>query len=60
MASERKVVKVPKGTSSYQAAWIEDAPIVDSDYDDGDTSSVDNGFDDDMMVCSSNRLFPVA
>ena len=36
----KTVVRVPKGTSSYQAAWIVDAPISDdeaSDTDDDET-----------------------
>ena len=37
------MVKVPKGTSSYQAAWIVDAPVVDEDdsaTDDSDGESM--------------------
>ncbi|MEE6469158.1 hypothetical protein FKM82_008521 [Ascaphus truei] len=39
----RVVKKVPKGTSSYQAAWI-----LDDDGDDDDEESEDEGSEDDM------------
>lgn len=39
----KTTVRVPKGTSSYQAAWILDTPI--SDDDEGSESE-----DDSMMV----------
>lgn len=39
MSSKKSMVRVPKGTSSYQAAWIADAPIVPSDEEESDEDS---------------------
>ncbi|KAJ1820962.1 ribosome biogenesis protein tsr1, partial [Coemansia sp. RSA 2599] len=45
-ASDERVVRVPRGTSSYQAAWI---PDEDSEEDGSDVSSDDDDDDDSMM-----------
>lgn len=48
----RKVKRVPKGTSAYQAAWIFDD---DDEEDDGEELSDDN-MDDDGASCESTRV----
>lgn len=50
---------MPKGTSSYQAAWIEDAPIVNADDDDEDLSSDESYFDDNMKVFGSTSILSI-
>ncbi|NXD81637.1 TSR1 protein, partial [Halcyon senegalensis] len=45
LKANRRVVKVPKGTSKYQAAWIVDDGEEGSEKDDDE----DDGLDDDMM-----------
>ena len=42
-------VRAPKGTSSYQAAWIEDTAGADHDGDDGDDDGEESGSEDDAM-----------
>lgn len=42
----RKVKRVPKGTSAYQAAWILDS---DNDSDDSERDGDDDDGDDDMV-----------
>ncbi|XP_041918972.1 pre-rRNA-processing protein TSR1 homolog [Alosa sapidissima] len=45
---KRRVMKVPKGTSEYQAAWIlNDEQENGDDYEDDDDDSVDDDDDDD-------------
>ncbi|NXG52133.1 TSR1 protein, partial [Psilopogon haemacephalus] len=48
LKENRRVVKVPKGTSKYQAAWIVDDE-EDTEKDDHDDDEEDDNFDDDMM-----------
>nr|XP_061797807.1 pre-rRNA-processing protein TSR1 homolog [Nerophis lumbriciformis] len=43
----KRVMKVPKGTSDYQAAWIVDDDEENCDLD--EESSEDDEYDDDMM-----------
>ena len=44
----KRVVKVPKGTSEYQAAWIIDVPEEEDEEDDsGDDDDDDSEMDDD-------------
>ncbi|KAJ7416386.1 Pre-rRNA-processing protein TSR1 like protein [Willisornis vidua] len=45
LKASRRVVKVPKGTSKYQAAWIVDDGEEGSEKDDDE----DDGIDDDLM-----------
>ena len=51
LALEKKktIVKVPKGTSSYQAAWIVDAETSEHDDDD------DESDDEEDMVRTKNE-----
>ncbi|NXI33241.1 TSR1 protein, partial [Sterrhoptilus dennistouni] len=46
LKANRRVVKVPKGTSKYQAAWIVDDGEEGSEKDDDDE---DDDMDDDLM-----------
>ncbi|XP_009993427.1 PREDICTED: pre-rRNA-processing protein TSR1 homolog, partial [Chaetura pelagica] len=48
LKANRKVVKVPKGTSKYQAAWIVDDEEEGSEKDDDDDYE-DDDIDDEMM-----------
>ncbi|NXM54304.1 TSR1 protein, partial [Illadopsis cleaveri] len=48
LKADRRVVKVPKGTSKYQAAWIVDDGEEGSEKDDDDDDEDDN-MDDDLM-----------
>ncbi|KAK2525471.1 Tsr1 isoform A [Columba livia] len=48
LKANRRVVKVPKGTSKYQAAWIVDDGEEGSEKDDDDDDE-DDDMDDDMM-----------
>lgn len=45
---KKRVMKVPKGTSDYQATWIVDEG--EEENGDMDEESSDNDDDDDMMV----------
>ncbi|XP_067940216.1 pre-rRNA-processing protein TSR1 homolog [Watersipora subatra] len=47
----KTVVRVPKGTSSYQATWIVDAPVVsdESDTEDESENSMDEEGDEEEM-----------
>lgn len=57
MASKKSVVRVPKGTSSYQAAWITDAPVVPSDEEESeDESEHDDDQLNQLMVCHLHQL----
>lgn len=47
LKANRRVVKVPKGTSKYQAAWIVDDGEEGSEKDDDDDE--DDDMDDDLM-----------
>ncbi|NXH94983.1 TSR1 protein, partial [Pachycephala philippinensis] len=47
LKANRRVVKVPKGTSKYQAAWIVDDGEEGSEKDDDDEE--DDDMDDDLM-----------
>ncbi|NXY80989.1 TSR1 protein, partial [Alcedo cyanopectus] len=47
LKANRRVVKVPKGTSKYQAAWIVDDEEEGSEKNDDDED--DDGMDDDML-----------
>ncbi len=47
---EKRVLKVPKGTSDYQAAWIFDAEEVDQEDDDDDEEDED---DENMIDAES-------
>ena len=51
--SKKRLLKVPKGTSDYQASWIFDAEEVDQDDEDDDD---DNDEDDDEVGCVYVRL----
>lgn len=61
LKANRKVVKVPKGTSKYQAAWIVDDEEEGSqeDDDDGDEDE-DDDVDDDMMEEAVSQVIPRA
>ncbi|NWZ82026.1 TSR1 protein, partial [Poecile atricapillus] len=48
LKADRRVVKVPKGTSKYQAAWIVDDGEEGSEKDDDDDDD-DDDMDDDLM-----------
>lgn len=49
----RRVKRVPKGMSDYQACWIPDIEeIEDGEEDEGDQSDMDE--DDDFMSCESD------
>ncbi|NXV86003.1 TSR1 protein, partial [Calonectris borealis] len=48
LKANRRVVKVPKGTSKYQAAWIVDDGEEGNQEDDDDDDE-DDDIDDDMM-----------
>ncbi|NWV91283.1 TSR1 protein, partial [Machaerirhynchus nigripectus] len=48
LKANRRVVKVPKGTSKYQAAWIVDDGEEGSEKDDDDDDE-DDDMDDDLM-----------
>ncbi|NXH47641.1 TSR1 protein, partial [Dicaeum eximium] len=48
LKANRRVVKVPKGTSKYQAAWIVDDGEEGSEKDDDDDEE-DDDMDDDLM-----------
>ncbi|NXO66719.1 TSR1 protein, partial [Phainopepla nitens] len=48
LKANRRVVKVPKGTSKYQAAWIVDDGEEGSEQDDDDDDE-DDDMDDDLM-----------
>ena len=45
----KKVAKVPKGTSDYQAAWITEDVVNDDDNDDGESED-EYGSDDDKNM----------
>lgn len=45
----KRVVKVPKGTSKYQAAWIVDDGEEGSEEEEVDDDDDDDDFGDDMM-----------
>lgn len=47
---KKKVKKVPKGWSDYQAAWI-----VESDEDDGSVGSSEDDDDDQFMSCEEDK-----
>ncbi|NXH31541.1 TSR1 protein, partial [Myiagra hebetior] len=49
LKANRRVVKVPKGTSKYQAAWIVDDGEEGSEKDDDDDDDEDDDMDDDLM-----------
>lgn len=49
--ASRREVKVPKGTSKYQAAWIMDDE--EGSDEDGD---VDDDIDDDMMEEAASQV----
>ena len=55
LALEKKktIVKVPKGTSSYQAAWIVDAET--SEHEDDDDSDDDE--EDMVCMCTKDEMF---
>ena len=48
--SKKRLLRVPKGTSDYQASWIFDAEEVDQD-DEGDDDDDDDEDDDDEVRC---------
>ena len=52
MEKKKTIVKVPKGTSSYQAAWIVDAET--SEHEDDDESE-DDDYEEDM-VCTKDEM----
>lgn len=54
LKANRKVVKVPKGTSKYQAAWIVDDEEEGSQEDDDE----DDDIDDDMMEEAVSQVLP--
>lgn len=57
LKANRRVVKVPKGTSKYQAAWIVDDEEGGSEKDDDDE---DDDIDDDMMEEAVSQVPPRA
>lgn len=59
LKANRRVVKVPKGTSKYQAAWIVDDGEEGSEKDDDDDDE-DDDFDDDMMEEAVSQVPPRA
>lgn len=50
------MVKVPKGTSKYQAAWIVDEGEEGSEEEEEDDE--DDDFGDDMMEESVSQVIP--
>jgi len=58
LKANRRVVKVPKGTSKYQAAWIVDDGEGGSEQDDDDDE--DDDIDDDMMEEAVSQVPPRA
>lgn len=54
--SKKRLLKVPKGTSDYQASWIFDAEEVDQD-DEGDDDDDDYDDEDDDGVCCIRFTF---
>ena len=48
-------MKVPIGTSSYQAAWIVDAET--SEHDDDDESDDDDDEEDMVCMCTKDEMF---
>lgn len=59
LKANRRVVKVPKGTSKYQAAWIVDDGEEGSEKDDDDDDE-DDDMDDDMMEEAVSQVPPRA
>lgn len=57
LKANRRVVKVPKGTSKYQAAWIVDDGEEGSEKDDDDE---DDDMDDDLMEEAVSQVPPRA
>lgn len=53
----KRVVKVPKGTSKYQAAWIVDEGEEGSEEEEEDDDE-DDDFGDDMMEESVSQVIP--
>ncbi|KFV98825.1 Pre-rRNA-processing protein TSR1, partial [Eurypyga helias] len=49
LKASRRVVKVPKGTSKYQAAWIVDDGEEGNQEGDDEDDDIDDDIDDDMM-----------
>lgn len=58
LKANRRVVKVPKGTSKYQAAWIVDDGEEGSEKDDDDED--DDMDDDDLMEEAVSQVPPRA
>lgn len=54
LKANRRVVKVPKGTSKYQAAWIVD------DEEGSEKDDEDDDIDDDMMEEAVSQVHPRA
>lgn len=54
LKANRRVVKVPKGTSKYQAAWIVD------DGEEGSEKDDDDDMDDDLMEEAVSQVPPRA
>lgn len=59
LKANRRVVKVPKGTSKYQAAWIVDDGEEGSEKDDDDDDE-DDDMDDDLMEEAVSQVPPRA
>jgi len=53
--SKKRLLKVPRGTSNYQATWIFDAEEVDRESEDDD-DDVDDGENDEEVWITSNWL----
>ena len=51
--SKKRLLKVPRGTSNYQATWIFDAEEVDRESEDDDDDDDDDENDEEVWITSN-------